>query len=185
MGRSQPHQFAIEIDQRHCSDLQPLIPCTKASSTWGFPMWCRRRGGSKARSVQRGVARALCRSSSSKAFWECVRSTCRATAGPTLGHKGHKAPWPNGEGIGLRSRGLQVRVLPGSFAWCGMPCGDLFCMRARLRFALHCWLCWGGRAPPTWSRSDPAGHSATPAAKLEAARRPRCCMEAALRKITY
>ena len=25
------------------------------------------------------------------------------------------APWPNGKGIGLRSQGLQVRVLPGSF----------------------------------------------------------------------
>ena len=24
------------------------------------------------------------------------------------------APWPNGQGIGPRSRGLQVRVLPGS-----------------------------------------------------------------------
>ena len=25
------------------------------------------------------------------------------------------AVWPNGEGIGFRSRGLQVRVLPGSY----------------------------------------------------------------------
>ena len=25
-----------------------------------------------------------------------------------------QAPWPNGKGIGVRSRGLQVRVLPGS-----------------------------------------------------------------------
>ena len=28
---------------------------------------------------------------------------------------GSAAPWPNGQGIGPRSRGLQVRVLPGSF----------------------------------------------------------------------
>ena len=29
------------------------------------------------------------------------------------------APWPNGQGIGPRSRGLQVRVLPGSLWLCG------------------------------------------------------------------
>ena len=42
------------------------------------------------------------------------RSTSNRPAEPR-GEEKHLAPWPNGSGIGLRSRGLQVRILPGSY----------------------------------------------------------------------
>ncbi len=43
------------------------------------------------------------------------------------------APWPNWKGTGLRSRRLQVRVLPGSFHLCDLCISD-----GCLRDALHC-----------------------------------------------
>ncbi len=44
------------------------------------------------------------------------------------------APWPNGYGISLRSRGLQVRVLPGSSFQAATPVAHLDTLRV-----LHVW----------------------------------------------